>query len=164
MAFEIVEGSTPERVGDARVLFGEYAASLGFDLEFQGFDDELRGLPGDYAPPAGRLLLALVGGEAAGCVALRALEPGICEMKRLYVRAAHRGAGLGRALAEAIVAEGRAAGYELMRLDTVPQMREARELYASLGFREIEPYRFNPIPGTSFMELDLRRHTFDAEA
>jgi putative acetyltransferase len=164
VAFEIVDGSAPEWVGEARVLFGEYAASLGFDLEFQGFDEELRGLPGDYAPPAGRLLLALVGGQAAGCVALRALEPGICEMKRLYVRPGHRGSGLGRALAEAIVVEARAAGYARMRLDTVPQMREARALYSSLGFREIEPYRFNPIAGTSFMERDLHRDTFDTEA
>ncbi|HYZ18341.1 MAG TPA: GNAT family N-acetyltransferase [Gaiellaceae bacterium] len=159
MAFEIVDGSAPGRVAEARLLFREYAASLGFDLEFQGFDDELRGLPGDYAPPAGRLLLGLVRGEVAGCVALRELEPGVCEMKRLYVRPAHRGSGLGRALAEAIVAEGRAAGYAWMRLDTVPQMRAARKLYATLGFREIEPYRFNPIAGTSFMELDLRRHS-----
>jgi len=152
---EIVDGSSPDRLPEVRLLFEEYAASLGFDLSFQDFERELAELPGEYAPPGGRLLLALEDREPAGCVALRALDLGACEMKRLYVRPAFRGHGLGRALALAIVEEARAVGYARMRLDTVPAMAAARALYASLSFRDIEPYRFNPIPGTSFMELVL---------
>jgi ribosomal protein S18 acetylase RimI-like enzyme len=138
-----------------RALFGEYAASLGFDLSFQGFERELRELPGDYAPPRGGLLVARAGGEPAGCAALRPLDGETCEMKRLYVRPEFRGAGVGRALAEAVVEAARRAGYRRMRLDTVPSMQAARALYRTIGFREIEPYRFNPVPGTAFMELDL---------
>lgn len=138
-----------------RALFEEYAASLGFDLAFQGFDRELLDLPGDYAPPRGSLLLARLGFEPVGCVGVRPLEGDVCEMKRLYVRPAHRRSGAGRALARAAIAAARALGYARMRLDTVPAMASARALYRSLGFREIEPYRHNPIPGTAFMELVL---------
>lgn len=152
---EIVQAETPERIAEARQLFVEYAGSLGFDLGFQGFGQELAGLPGDYAVPRGRLLLAIHESRTAGCVALRDLDEGICEMKRLYVRPGFRGLRIGHTLILAVIAEARAIGYSRMRLDTVPAMESARALYASLGFREIPPYRFNPIPGTAFLELDL---------
>jgi putative acetyltransferase len=143
-------------IPQVRKLFLEYAQSLGFSLCFQNFDQELAGLPGEYSPPHGRLLLAMVAQEFAGCVALRRLEPGICEMKRLYLRPAFRGRGLGRALAENIIAEARQIGYPRMRLDTVePVMKDAVALYRGLGFTEIAPYRANPIPGTLYMELQL---------
>jgi ribosomal protein S18 acetylase RimI-like enzyme len=153
---EVVDGHVAEHLPVVRALFEEYAAALGVDLGFQDFDRELADLPGDYVPPAGRLLLALDDGEPAGCVALRPFEPGVCEMKRLYVRPAFRGTGLGRLLAERIVAAGRDAGYERMRLDTLPTMAAARGLYESLGFREIEAYRPNPVHGTTYFELALR--------
>jgi len=139
-----------------RELFREYADSLGVDLSFQGFEDELARMPGEYAPPRGALLLAGEGGEAAGCVAIRPLEPtDVCELKRLYVRPARRTGGLGRALTLAAIDEARRLGYARMRLDTLPSMDTARRLYAGLGFREIEAYRFNPIAGTRFLELEL---------
>jgi GNAT superfamily N-acetyltransferase len=154
MPIEIVAGHGQEHVPVVRTLFEEYAAALGVDLGFQDFERELDELPGEYAPPGGRLLLAL-DPQPAGCVALRPYEPGVCEMKRLYVRPTHRGTGLGRLLAEAIVAAGREAGYKRMRLDTLPMMEAARALYRSLGFIEIEAYRFNPVHGTTYFELAL---------
>jgi putative acetyltransferase len=138
-------------VEEVRTLFLEYAAALPFPLDFQDFDREVAGLPGAYAPPRGALLLA----RGEGCVALRPIDETSCELKRLYVRPEARGTGLGRRLAEAVVAEARRLGYTRMRLDTVPGMDAAQSLYEQLGFREIPPYRPNPIPGARFLELEL---------
>lgn len=143
-------------LAEVRTLFEEYAASLAVDLCFQGFADELAGLPGAYAPPGGCLLLAWVNGVAAGCVAMRPLDPNVCEMKRLYVRAGFRGTGVGRLLVETVVDDARRAGHASMRLDTLATMASARALYHALGFQPIAPYRHNPIPGTEFLELRLR--------
>jgi putative acetyltransferase len=155
---QIVAVATGDLLNEARILFEEYAASLGIDLDFQNFSDELRRLPGEYVPPAGRLLLAQWHGETAGCIALRQLGTDICEMKRLYVRPRFQGLGIGRSLAEAVINEARTIGYARMRLDTLPSMTRARAMYAALGFRDIAPYRYNPIEGTAFMELLLTTH------
>lgn len=150
------QAESPAQIVVARELFVEYAQSLGFSLCFQNFDSELRHLPGDYAPPGGRLLLAEYEGSIAGCVALHKLEHGICEMKRLYLRPRFRGRGVGRVLAERIIAEARQIGYGRMRLDTVESaMKDAVGMYRKLGFREIAPYRENPMPTTLYMELAL---------
>ncbi|MBI1810116.1 MAG: GNAT family N-acetyltransferase [Gemmatimonadetes bacterium] len=153
---DIREARFPEDLDVVRELFREYADSLGVDLDFQGFHDELAGLPGKYHAPAGRVLLAMAGGEPVGCIAMRPLADGDCEMKRLYVRPAGRGSQLGRRLVLAICGVAREAGHQRIRLDTLPTMTAARALYASLGFVPIAPYVFNPIPGTAFMERDLR--------
>ncbi len=145
----------PADIEQARALFLEYAAWLKVDLCFHGFDAELAALPGAYAPPQGRLLLAHAGGDAAGCIALRPLEPGAGEVKRLYVRPAYRGRGIARALAEEVVAAARTIGYVRLRLDTLAFMHEAAALYRALGFVETAPYYDNPLRGTIYMELRL---------
>ena len=152
---QIVEVKTKDDLIEVRKLFEEYSSSLEINLAFQNFDLELANLPGDYAPPEGCLLMAVWKGEIAACVGLRKFSPSICEMKRLYSRPRFRGLGIGRALCEAVIDKARKIGYERMRLDTLPSMETARGLYASFGFREIEAYRYNPVEGTSFMELLL---------
>ena len=156
MATRIIEAETTEALAIVRRLFEEYAAALEVDLGFQDFEEELAGLPGEYTRPAGGLLLGFEGAEPVGCVAFRPLEPGVAEMKRLYVRPAARGGGWGRRLAERAVSDVRDTGYQRMRLDTLPAMRSAQGLYLALGFVEIAPYRHNPVPGARFLELDLR--------
>jgi GNAT superfamily N-acetyltransferase len=152
---EIRQATSNAEVAEARRLIEEYAAWLGVDLQFQGFAAELAGLPGVYAPPQGRLLLAFDKGDVAGCVALRPLSEGICEMKRMFVRPAFRGRGIGRLLAERIISEAREAGYYAMRLDTLPFIREALALYKSLGFVRCPAYYNTPLPETIFLELRL---------
>ena len=142
-------------VAHVRALFLEYQTSIGVDLCFQDFANELEQLPGAYAPPQGRLYLMWMGSEPAGCVALRPLDARTAEMKRLYVRPAHRGRGLGRLLAQQVIEDARSSLHTRVVLDTLPLMREAQALYAALGFTEIEPYTSNPIAGTRFMELTL---------
>jgi len=150
------QAQSAPQIEQARELFLEYAQSLGFSLCFQNFDQELADLPGDYAPPAGRLLLAEFEAQLAGCVALHKLDAAICEMKRLYLRPQFRGKGLGRLLAEKIITEARLIGYERMRLDTVePMMKDAVAMYRRLGFKPIAPYRPNPNPGVLYLELQL---------
>ncbi len=138
-----------------RQLMREYADGLGSSLDYENFAVELQGLPGVYAPPQGRLLLAWQESEALGCVALRPFAPGICEMKRLYVRSRARGMDVGRQLAERVCAEGRAAGYRQIYLDTLPTMLPAQQLYRALGFRPIAAYCYNPVPGTQYLALQL---------
>jgi ribosomal protein S18 acetylase RimI-like enzyme len=153
MALRYAEGAAD--MDTVRALFREYQSGLGVSLCFQDFETELAGLPGKYADPSGCLLLAEADGKAAGTVALRALEDGICEMKRLYVRPAARGLGLGRKLAASVVDEARKRGYRVMRLDTLPQLGAAIGLYRTMGFVEIGNYCANPIPGARFFELAL---------
>ena len=155
MDVEIRE-ARPRELDAVRALVEEYIRSLGIDLSFQEVDAERADLATAYAPPRARILVAVAGGALAGCVALRPLDDRDCEMKRLYVGPEHRGTGLGKRLAVAIIDKARELGYARIRIDTLPQMRTARKLYAELGFREIAPYRFNPVPGTAFMELELR--------
>jgi putative acetyltransferase len=151
-----VQAESPAQIAEVRELFLEYEQSLGVKLCFQNFEQELAELPGHYAPPDGRLLLAEYEVQPAGCVALHRWDAGICEMKRLYLRPAFRGKRLGRAIAETIIAEARTIGYQRMRLDTIePIMKDAVEMYRKLGFREIAPYRPNPIAGAMYMELQL---------
>jgi ribosomal protein S18 acetylase RimI-like enzyme len=152
---KVYQANTKELIESARELFLKYASSLNFDLCFQGFDKELESLPGEYSPPDGRLMLAEIRTGIAGCIALRKLDTGICEMKRLYVKHEYRNYGLGRTLTEVLISEAKFIGYKKMRLDTIPIMKEAIKLYRSLGFIEIEPYRYNPIEGALYMELDL---------
>ena len=155
MSVRIRPAAIPAELAQIRALLREYEVELDVDLCFQGFEQEMAGLPGDYAPPDGALLVAEVEGAIAGCVALRPLASGACEMKRLYARPAFRGRRVGRALAEAVIAEARRIGYRTMRLDTLPVMTEAQALYARLGFVDIAPYRDNPVPGARYLELDL---------
>jgi putative acetyltransferase len=162
----VISADSREAVQTAAMLFREYAASLTVDLSFQEFETELAELPGEYAPPQGRLLLAFIEGSSeghlgseasglAGCVALRQIDRTTCEMKRLYIRPQFRGQGVGRGLARAVMDAARRMGYRRMRLDTLPEMAEAQALYRSLGFREIPSYRFNPVPGARFFEIEL---------
>ena len=154
---EIVPAETVESYRLVAGLFREYAGSIGIDLCFQNFEEELASLPGDYAPPSGRLLLARDGAKIAGCVAMRPLGEGFCEMKRLFVRPAYLGKGIGRQLAMRVVEEASSAGYAAMRLDTLSTMTPAISLYTRLGFAPIPAYRFNPIEGALFFELPLRK-------
>lgn len=158
-SIELLTPSTPEQNTQLRAIFLEYAQSLEVDLDFQGFDEELASLPGDYAEPRGALCLAVVDGAVAGCCALRPLDasdyPNAAEMKRLYVRPAFRGLGLGRLLSEAILDAARQAGYACVLLDTLDEMESARALYEDLGFYEIPPYYHNPHAGAHYLKVDI---------
>lgn len=151
----IQDADAPEFIEIVRSLFREYESTVNVCLCFQGFEKELASLPGEYARPSGRLLLAFEGDEAVGCGAFRRLEDDVCEMKRLFVRPRHQGKAIGSALARALIGNAQAAGYSRMRLDTMPSMHRAIAMYRSLGFREIPAYRFNPVPGSLFLELQL---------
>ncbi len=155
----IVPCRTESQIEQVRRLFREYNDFLGVDLSFQGFEQELEDLPGAYAPPDGALLVAEGAKGAAGCVGLRKLEEGICEMKRLYVRPGYRGRGLGRELAVCIIERAHEMGYRRMRLDTLNRLTAANGLYEALGFTIISPYYPNPLPGATYWELDLKRFT-----
>ena len=157
LRFELLQAASAEEIAAIRALFTEYGASLGFSLCFQSFEQELATLPGKYAPPPGRLLLARASnGDFLGCVALRPLDSETCEMKRLYTRPEARGAGVGKALVDAVIAAAREIGYTRMRLDTIPSiMASAVKMYRGLGFREIPAYTENPVAGAIFLELEL---------
>jgi putative acetyltransferase len=159
-ARQLVTPATLDEVNATRLIFREYAEALGVDLCFQDFESELTSLPGDYAAPRGLLLLALVGGEVAGCCALRPLDTvdiaNAAEMKRLYVRPAFRGLGLGRDLAQAVLIGAQQIGYDSVLLDTLDDMEAARSLYEDLGFIEIPPYYHNPLPGAHYLGVDLK--------
>ena len=151
----IKQASSEELINKSRELFIEYANYLDINLDFQNFEEELKTLPGNYAPPEGCLLLAFYNNKLAGCVGLRKFKNEICEMKRLYVRLDYQKKNIGRALSKAIILRAKEIGYQFMRLDTLPFMLEAINLYTSLGFKEIAPYRHNPIEGAKFFELNL---------
>ena len=151
----LFSAQSPEQIQSARTLFEEYAAELNISLCFQNFAEELAGLPGKYAPPSGGLLLAEFDGRLAGCVALRKIEDGVCEMKRLFVRQEFRGYSIGRRLAEAIIVEARQIGYRVMRLDTLKKLKAALALYDSLGFQPTKPYYENPTEDVVYLELKL---------
>jgi len=155
MSVELIIAEEGAHWAAARALLMKYADSLGFDLEFQDFAQEMATLEVEYGSPRGCFILARRGDTFVGCIAARRLEGVICEMKRLYVPSEQRGKGLGRQLSESLIVQSRALGYQRMRLDTVPAMTTAQALYRDLGFRVIEPYRYNPVPGTTFMELVL---------
>jgi ribosomal protein S18 acetylase RimI-like enzyme len=150
-----LHAASSEQFEETRRLFKEYASALGVDLCFQDFENELKELPGEYSEPDGCILLAFLDSALVGCVALRPLSSGICEMKRMHVRPRFRGRGIGRILTQDVITEARRNGYKKMRLDSLPTMREAQALYRSLGFTEIDAYRLNPIQGAVFMELEL---------
>ena len=155
MAIHLLQPRSDDEWGAARQLIEEYAASLDLDLSFQNLAYELEHLAGEYGPPAGAFLLAEENGSYLGCVGLRRFSDGVGEIKRLYAVPAARGRGLGRLLAERIVAAGRLLGYRRLLLDTLPSMNEARSLYVSLGFKPTAAYRYNPVAGTAFLELEL---------
>lgn len=158
-AVDLLMPSLPEEMAEVRQIFQEYADSLNIDLEFQGFESEIADLPGEYAPPRGQILLATVDGAIAGCCALRPIDdcdyPNAAEMKRLYVRQAFRGLGLGRQLTEGILDAARRAGYDHVLLDTLDDMESARALYTDLGFESIAPYYHNPVAGAHYLKVSL---------
>ena len=156
MLVEVVEPQSQEQIEESAMLFREYALGLDFDLSFQHFYDEMRTFPKQYSKPTGSILLAYEDHNPAGCVGLRKLDEGVCEMKRLYVRKKFRGKGIGRALVAKVIEMSGKLGYERMRLDTVPSMHEAIALYESFGFKRIPKYRENPIAGALFFELQLK--------
>jgi len=152
---KIIQAKSEDQLNIIRKLFTEYTNWLGFDLSFQNYEEEFAELPGKYKPPKGRLLLALYNSKVVGCGGLREFAKGVCEMKRMYIKPKYRRKGIGRKLAIALIKEAKKIGYKRMRLDTVPWMKEAIELYYSLGFKKIKPYRYNPIKGSLFLELIL---------